>query len=82
MTAAIEVERTYQLGGSSIFRASSAAHFARRVFADRRASAASGDLQGVGYAVASAEDARALGAEDTTSGWYVRDLELVLEVTS
>ena len=78
----IKVRRTYQLGGEVTFRVKGPAGFAASVARTRRVMARGGDSQAVGYSVASADDARAIGAEDTASGWYVRDLDVVIRVAA
>ena len=80
--AKVTVTRTYQLGASSTFETTDAADFRATVISDARDQRAGGDMQGIGYSVPSVADARAIGAEDTVGGWYVRDLDLEIGVVA
>jgi hypothetical protein len=77
----VTVTRHYQLVAESTFEASTPARLLRVIQSDRRHQREGGDVQGITYSVATASDARQLGAYETIDGlWAIGELQIFLGV--
>ena len=83
MSALIGITRRYQLSDrdGATFGAATGDDVLAQLCADRRAMREGGDVQGLAYVVASAADARSLGAHETVGGeWYLPAIDACLVV--